>query len=197
MLSDFFKGKNSGEITDRLVLIDKSIMDLHNNGFFVVGDLAEINVINDEITLASFKNKIDYLNSGYNESGVKKDIIELCSIGICAYYHFDTLYTSKDFISYLIDNLDMFLENGNIPKYMKEYYINVLLRGNVDYLNNFLLKYENNGKGNKKSRVYTKSTAVGRALSLEDAAYANVLIFPAIIVLIFLVILVSYMIFVR
>ena len=112
MLSDFFKGKNSGEITERLLLIDKSIMDLHNNGFFVVGDLADINIINDEVTVASFKNKIDYLSSGYNDGGVKKDIIELCAIGICAYNRFDTLYTSKDFISYLIDNLDMFLENG-------------------------------------------------------------------------------------
>ena len=91
-------------------------------------------------------------------------------------------------------------EKIEVAKFNNQYadgLIQKLMVTNVDYLNNFLLKYENNGKGNKKSRVYTKSTAVGRALSLEDAAYANVLIFPAIIVLIFLVILVSYMIFVR
>jgi len=197
MLIDYFKGKNSKEITNILIMLDKSIMDLHNNGLFVVGDLAEINVINDEITVASFKNKMDYLNSGYNENGVKKDIVQLCAIGICAYNHFDTLHTSKEFISYLIDNLDMFLENGHIPKYMKEYYIDVLLRGHVEYLNNFLLKYDNGGKANTKSMVYMKSTAVGRALAFDDDAYVSVLILPAILVLIFIVILVSYMIFMR
>lgn len=196
MLIDYFKSKNSSLITDRLILLDKSIMDLHNSGFYVVGDLSDIQIVNNEITVASFKNKIDYLNSGYNENGKKKDIIELCAIGICAYNHFDKLYTSKDFISYLIDNLDMFLENGNIPKYMKEYYIDVFLRGNVDYVNNFLLKHDN-GKGNIKSRVYTKSTAVGRALMGEDAAYVNVLILPSILALIIIVFLVSYMVFVR
>ena len=196
MLIDYFNGKNKEEITDRLILLDKSIMDLHNNGLFVVGDLSDIQIINDEISMASFKNKVDYINSGYNTDGVKKDIVELCSIGICAYNHFDKLYTSKDFISYMIDNIDNFLENNNIPLYMKEYYIDVLIRGNVDYLNNFLLKYDG-GKGNAKSRVYTKSTAVGRALADNDAAYASVLIFPAILVLIFVVIIVSCMIFMR
>ena len=197
MLIDYFKGKSNEVITDRLIFLDKSIMDLHNNGLFVVGDLSDISVINDEIMMASFKNKVDYINSGYNDGGVKKDIVELCAIGICAYNHFDILYTNKDFLSYLIDNLDMFLVNKNIPKFMKEYYIDVLLRGNVDYLNNFLLKYEGNSKGNTKSRIYTKSTAVGRALKNDDEAFANVMIIPSIMVLIFIVFLVSYMIFVR
>ena len=110
MLIDYFNGKDKDTITDRLIILDKSIMDLHNNGLFVVGDLANINVINDEITLASFKNKVDYINSGYNDNGVKKDILELCAIGICAYNDFNVLYTSKEFISYLIDNIDKFLE---------------------------------------------------------------------------------------
>ena len=197
MLIDYFNGKDKDTITDRLIILDKSIMDLHNNGLFVVGDLANINVINDEITLASFKNKVDYINSGYNDNGVKKDILELCAIGICAYNDFNVLYTSKEFISYLIDNIDKFLEKEDIPLYMKEYYIDVLIRGNVDYLNNFLLKYDNSGKGNTKSRVYTKSTAVGRALFGDDAAYARVLLLPSILVLIFIVFIVSYMIFMR
>ena len=48
MLIDYFKGKNSGEITNRLIILDKSIMDLHNNGFYVVGDMSNIEVINDD-----------------------------------------------------------------------------------------------------------------------------------------------------
>lgn len=197
MLIDYFKGKNSGEITNRLIILDKSIMDLHNNGLYVVGDMSNIEVINDEITMASFKNKVDYLNSGFNDNGIKKDVLEMCVIGLSAYNRFDALYTSKEFMSYVIDNLDKFLENGNIPKYMKEYYVDVLLRGNVDYLNNFLIKYDNQGKGETKSRVYTKSTAVGRAFADSESAFVRVMIIPSIMVLVFLVFIVSYMIFMR
>lgn len=134
-------------------------------------------------------------NGGFNPHGDKKNILEMCAIGICAYNHFETYYTSREFINFLIDNLDMYLENGNIPSFMKEYYIDVFLRGNIDYLNNFLLKYEtkNGGKGN--SKVYTKSTAVGRAFSEKEAAYTNILLIPAIIVLVLLIIVVVYFIF--
>ena len=136
-LKDFLRQDNNDELTNKLIMFDKSIMELHQNGFFVVGDITDIDIINNEITLASFKNKLDYLNSGYNDKGDKKDILEVCSIGICAYNKFERYFTNKEFISYLIDNLEMFLENGNIPQIMQEYYIDVFARGNVDYLNNF------------------------------------------------------------
>lgn len=199
MLIDYFKGKSNDEITNQIIILDKCLKELHQSGFYVVSDLAELSVENDEITMASFKNKIDYIDSGFNENGVKKNILEAAAVGICAYNHFDVLHTSKDFISYLIDNLDAFLLNGNVPKYMKEYYIDVLLRGNVSYINDFLMKYDNgNNKNDVKNRVYTKTTAVGRALSNSDeAAYARVLLLPAIMVLIFVVFIVAYMIFMR
>ena len=73
------------ELTERLKYLDKAIQELHENGYYVVSDLAEIDIINNEVTLDSFKDKIDYLNSGINENGRNKDILELCSIGICAY----------------------------------------------------------------------------------------------------------------
>ena len=73
------------ELTERLKYLDKAIQELHDNGYYVVSDLAEIDIINNEITLDSFKDKIDYLNSGINENGKNKNILELCSIGICAY----------------------------------------------------------------------------------------------------------------
>jgi hypothetical protein len=197
-LKDFLRQDNNDELTNKLIMFDKSIMELHQNGFFVVGDITDIDIINNEITLASFKNKLDYLNSGNNDKGDKKDILEVCSIGICAYNKFERYFTNKEFISYLIDNLEMFLENGNIPQIMQEYYIDVFARGNVDYLNNFLLKHEDKtGDGKKNSRVYTKSTAVGRAFSEKDAAYANILLLPAILVLVGLIVFFVYFIFFR
>ena len=174
-------------------------MDLHSKGYFVVGDLAEIEIINNEVTLESFKNKIDYLNSGYNVHGDRQDILELCSIGICAYNKLSVLHTSKDFIEYVVDNVEMFLEHGNIPSTMQEYYIDVFNRGNVDYLNNYLLNHTltNDGSTRGNGRVFTKATAVGKALSEKESAFASVLIIPAMLTLVYISALVVYFIFFR
>jgi hypothetical protein len=78
---------------------------------------------------------------------------------------------------------------------MQEYYIDVFARGKVDYLNNFLLSY--GGNKQDKSRVYTKSTAVGRAFSEKEDAYAKILLLPAILVLVGLIVFFVYFIFFR
>ncbi len=199
-LKEYLSNEDRDELTQKLIMFDKSIMELHQNGYFVVGDMSSIDIINNQITLASFKNKVDYLNSGYNVNGDKKNIVDLCAIGICAYNKFDKFFTNKEFVSYLIDNLEMFLENGNVPKELQEYYIDVFARGNVDYLNNFLLKYNSDkgDTGKNSSRVYNKSTAVGRAFNTErEAAYANILLLPAILALIALIVFFVYFIFFR
>ncbi len=209
-LRDYLNNISTEELTERLKYLDKAIQELHDHGYYVVSDLADIDIINNEITLESFKNKIDYLNSGINENGKNKNILELCSIGICAYNKLSVLHTSKEFISYVIDNVEMFLEHGNIPSVMQEYYIDVFNRGKVDYLNSFLNKHgdnivnindyrDKNGESRNKSRgAYTKSTAVGRALSEKDnAAYASVLLLPALLALIYIVAVVVYFVFIK
>lgn len=187
-LVDFLTDCSTEELTERLMMFDKSIMELHQNGFFVVGDFTNIQIYDNQITLASFNNKIDYLNSGYNVNGDKKDILELCAIGICAYNNFKTFYTNKEFLSYLMENLDMFINNGNIPPTMVEYYQNVFSNGNIDYLTRYIVGNE----GRKSSKSYTKATAIGRALSDKDDAYVNVLIIPSLMVFGYLVFLLFY-----
>ena len=198
-LRDYLMNISKEELTERLKYLDKAISELHSNGYYVVGDLADIEIINDEITLDSFKDKIDYLNSGINENGKNKDILELCSIGICAYNKLSVLHTSKEFIEYVIDNVEMFLEHGNIPSIMQEYYIDVFNRGKVDYLNSFLDKNmdkEESGRNNSKS--YTKSTAVGRAFSeKENSAFASILLLPSLLALIYVLAVVVYFIFIK
>ena len=171
-LRDYLMNISSEELTERLKYLDKAISELHNNGYYVVGDLADIEIINDEITLDSFKDKIDYLDSGINENGRNKDILELCSIGICAYNKLSVLHTSREFIEYVIDNVEMFLEHGNIPGIIQEYYIDVFNRGKVDYLNSFLSNnYDKNGSTRGKSKgSYQKvlSTETGRAFAQKE-----------------------------
>ena len=200
-LRDYLLNISTEELTERLKYLDKAINELHNNGYYVVGDLADIEIINDEITLDSFKDKIDYLNSGINENGRNKDILELCSIGICAYNKLSVLHTSREFIEYVIDNVEMFLEHGNMPSIIQEYYIDVFNRGNVDYLNSFIDKNYDKNEGNARSNsrgAYTKSTAVGRALSdKENSAYVSVLLLPALLALIYIVAVVVYFLIIK
>lgn len=200
-LRDYLVNISSEELTKRLTYLDKTLQDLHSHNYYVVGDLADIEIINDEVTLNSFKDKIDYLDSGINENGRNKNIIELCSIGICAYNKLSVLHTSKDFIEYVIENVEMFLEHGNMPGIIQEYYIDVFNRGKIDYLNSFLSKntLDKEGESRNNSRgAYTKSTAVGRALSEKDnAAYASILMLPALLAFIYMLAVIVYFIFIK
>ena len=203
-IKDYLSHVPNDEITNRLKILDQSLYELHKNGMYVVCNIADIEIINDEVTLASFKNKVDYLDSGYNKNGDKQDILELCSIGVCAFNRFEQFYSSKEFIAYLIDNLEKFINNGKVPRVMQEYYVEIFARGNVTYLNDYLFNNEiskdiSSGEGRNNGIVKTKATAVGRALSekSQESAYVKVLLLPSMIALVYLVVIVVYFIFFR
>lgn len=197
-LKDYLNCSDKEELTEHLKKLDLSIMALHQNGFYIVSfDPNNIMLYNGELTLASFKDKIDYLNSGLNNNGDKKDILMMCAIGICAYNGFSNFYINNEFIIYLMNNLELFRENGQIPDEIYEYYCDVLLNGNIDYLNNFLnRKADLEASCNSNSNTYrlSKSTAIGRAFSDRENAYVNVLIFPAIFALIYSIFVVLMMV---
>jgi len=199
-VKEFLSNIPQEEVTRRLLYIDRSIQELHENGLFVTCNMNDIEVIDNQITLASFKNKFDYINSGFNENGPKQDILELCAIGICAYNKFNEFYSSLDFVRFLRDNIDKYVDNDLVPEVMREYYIDVLERGNYEYANVYYLKnyVDKVDNGRERGIQKTKSTAVGRALtnySEKEAAYVNILFFPALATLIYLVFLVTHFIF--
>ena len=193
------------ELTSQLKYLDKSIHELHDNGYFVVGDLADIEIINDKITVGSFKNKIDYLKSGYNINGDKANIFELCLIGISAYNRLPalrtmTLHGSEEdrnrFINFIMSNEEALFEHGNIPSIIQEYYIDVFDHGNITYLNDFILKNEIKDEGGHSIGAFTKRTDVGKALSeKENGAFVSVLLLPAMIALIYISVVVIYFMF--
>lgn len=199
-LKEYLTCDSKEELTERLMNLDLSIMALHQNGFYVVNfDANNIKLYNGELNLASFNNKIDYLNSGINVDGDKKDILEMCAIGICAYNDFSSFYTNKEFLAYLIANFETFVNDKKIPKEIANYYHSVLIDGNIDYLNNYIFKKNNENASNSQvsSNSYrlSKSTAIGRSFVDKEAAFVNVLLIPAVLVLIYLVFLVVTMLF--
>ena len=199
-LKEYLSNIPQEEVTRRLLYLDRSVMDLHAHGYYVVCNMNDVEIIDDQITLASFKNKIDYINSGFNDNGPKQDILELCAIGICAYNKFNEFYSTLDFVRFLRDNMDKYVDNGLLPEIMREYYIDVLERGNYEYANVYYLKnyVDKVDNGRERGIQKTKSTAVGRALanySEREAAYVNILLVPALATLMYLVSLVTYFIF--
>lgn len=200
---EYLSHVSNDELTNRLRYIDECLKELHEHGYYVVCNIADIRIINNQISLQSFKDKLDYLNDGINKNGDKKDILELSSIGICAYNHFDKAYSSVDFISYLIDNLDKYIDNGKLPRIMKDYYTDVFIRGNIKYLSDYLLeigydeKQKTTDAGRERGMVKTKSTQAGRLFSEKEAAYAKILLLPAILALVYLIAVVCYFMFFR
>ena len=209
-LRDYLLEATNDELTERLKYVDKAIHELHEHGYFVVGYLADIMVNDGEITLESFKDKIDYLKSGYDINGDRQDIFELCIIGICAYNKSAVLktdnYMEKTYIQFVMDSLEMLFLHGNVPSMMQEYYIDVFDRGNVTYLNVFIVSHygnnpeldNQNGSGRDNSRgAYNKSTPVGRALSEKDAAFASIMLIPALLALVYISAVVIYFLFIK
>ena len=168
------KNLSNDELTNELVKMDSKLMTNHFEGHYISSS---------------------WMN-GKSNPDKNIDIINLCIMGICAYNKLTTYYTSREFINYVIENIEMFLEHGSIPNFMQDYYIDVFNRGNIDYLNKYLLKhgYENEGPGKGKGAL-TKSTAVGRALSEKEGAFVSVLILPAMLALIYISVVVIYFMF--
>lgn len=210
-LKDYLLDCSQDELTERLIKLDASIMALHlRKNLYIVGfDANKIKLYDGELNFRSFNDKLDYLHqsdnpnigSGLNANGDKKDILEMCAVGICAYNGFTSFYTNNEFIAYLISNFDMFCNNGKIPSMMIEYYQSVLVNGDIDYLNNFLYKKQNENANSSQIQSngnrLTKSTAIGRAFDDKEAAYVNVLLLPALVTLIIITILVGYLIFIN
>ena len=200
-LKDYLSDISEEEITQRLIYLSRSLKDLHSHGYYLVCNLEEIVIIDGKITMASFKGKYDYINSGFNVNGVKMDILKLCSIAICAYNRKEQFNSNFTFTQFLRANIDKFVENDLVPEIMQEYLIDVLERGNYTYLSDY---YEKNyvdkvESGMEKGRQKIYATEVGKALTNHEenreAAYVDILLVPALITLVYLTIIVASFIF--
>ena len=198
--------------------INKTELYKTNPGYYLTQDLRDIEV-NEEglidvnklgnysigkIVIDQETKKLD----SSSEEGIKWDIIELCIIGICAYnnhhdyFRFRDYQSSINFINTVQQNLERYIEKEQIPDIMKEYFYDVFERKHYAYANDYFEKnYEEKeaNSGEERARVKTKSTAQGRMMSAmyedREAAYVDVLLVPAIITLIYLVVLVASYIF--
>ena len=231
-LIEYFVNASNQEITERLKYLDKAIYELHTikdeksgSGRYAVGNLADIEIIDGDITIDSFHEKYDYLNSGIYDQAINNNIIQMCCIGICAYCRLSDLHTSKEFVQDVVENIEMYLEKASMPSEMQQYYIDVFCQEKVTYLNLFLadkikeyndnLANRSNGMGSlvKATKIgemmtenpemkmeliepYLGTTGVGKSLSKGRGA-ASILLLPALLALIYLLAIVVYFVFIK
>lgn len=207
---EYLNLKNIDELTRRLVYLDTVICDLHKKGYYMVMELADVEVFEEGITLASFNNRLDYINSGLNYNGHEenRDFLQLCVLGLCAYSGVTPLRMSREFIESVVADCNP--KNGGIskylsadmPEYMREYYKDVFTRNNLDSLTNFMdiyYKQDDGGLGYQKKLATQQGKEYAKALAEqnEKTGFASILLLPALLTLIYILAVVVYFIFIK
>ena len=179
------------EITRILLEFDHMLELLHNNGFCIYDfDPKKIILENGRLTLNSFKNVLNDIGIGQNIKEI--NIYQLSKIGLMSYNNavVDGRMNQEHF-DFIRDNLETFNQNGSIPEDIYEYYEELFRRLSVTYLNDYLLKKQQEKNNNQNTNVMRKTLAtdIGRAYAKEDndSAFVNILFLPSLITLGYLI----------
>ena len=99
---------------------------------------------------------------------------------------------NQDHYNFIRENLNKF--NNNVPEEIFEYYEEVFLNSNLDYLNNYLVKKRQEAVSNQNTNVRRKTLAtdIGRSFVNDDNAYVKVLFIPTLITFTYLLSLFLY-----
>ncbi len=190
-----FDQEDEISLTDKLLLMDRALMQVHHDGKFVSSSLLDAYIIDDKIDPASIER--DVFDPEKNDKDYAQDIMELAAIGICAYNHFGEsegfpkYFTSPEFIASLTDinQLEMYLNRSDIPEEVKDYYRSVFTLFDIKYMTSYLEEQQKNGgKGN--ARVLTYSTPEGRAFANnqeQNAAFASIISIPAVLAIVYII----------
>ncbi len=187
------------ELTIILIQLDSSLKYIHEHGYCVTNfDPKKIIVINGHITPNSFRDVISYNNY---ENAATFNIFQFSKIGLLSYNNLppDTIMNQEHF-NYLRENLDKYNQNGYIPKEIFEYYQEIFLNLHIDYLNNYLVKKQQEKQSNQNNNSIRKSLAtdIGRAfVDKNEAAFLQVLFIPSIIALTYLLSLFIYIFIIK
>lgn len=188
------------ELTRILLEFDYMLRYLHNNGFCVYDfDPKKIILENGKLTLNSFKNVLNDLWVYKNMKAI--NIYQLSKIGLMSYNNYvSDGKMNQEHFDFIKENLEKFNEHGLIPEEIYEYYEEIFRRLNITYMNDYLIKKQQEASSNQNTNVMRKSlsTPIGRAyVPDDDAAYVNVLFIPAILALGYLVSLFIYVFIIR
>ena len=188
------------ELTRVLLEFDHMLELLHNNGFCVYDfDPKKIMLDNGKLTFNSFGNVINDIGNYQNIKEI--NIFQLSKIGLMAYNNniVDGKMNQEHF-DFIKDKLESFNNNGLIPEDIYEYYEELFRRLNICYMNDYLMKKQQERNSNQNTNVIRKSLAtdIGRAYAKEDNnAFVNIMFLPSILVLGYLIGLIIYVLVIK
>lgn len=187
---------DKNELTRILLEFDHMLESLHNHGFCIYDfDPKKIILDQGKLTFNSFKYVLNDIGVSQNMKAI--NIYQLSKIGLMAYNN--TLVDGKmnqEHFDFIRNQLEKFNSQGLIPEDVYEYYEEIFRRLNVCYMNDYLLKKEQDKNSNQNTNVMKKSlsTEIGRAYAKEDneGAFVNILFLPSILTLLYLIGLIIY-----
>ena len=180
------------ELTKVLINLDSCLEYLHNHGYCMYDfNPKKIILENGKLTLNSFKSVINDI--GVYQNSKEINIFQNCKIGLTSYNNMPIdANMNQDYYNFIRENLHKF--NNNVPEEIFEYYEEVFLNSNLDYLNNYLVKKRQEAVSNQNTNVRRKTLAtdIGRAFVNDDNAYVKVLFIPTLITFTYLLSLFLY-----
>ena len=180
------------ELTKVLINLDSCLEYLHNHGYCIYDfNPKKIILENGKLTLNSFESVINDIDVYPNSKEI--NIFQNCKIGLTSYNNMPIdANMNQDHYNFIRENLNKF--NNNVPEEIFEYYEEVFLNSNLDYLNNYLVKKRQEAVSNQNTNVRRKTLAtdIGRAFVNDDNAYVKVLFLPTLITFTYLLSLFLY-----
>ena len=180
------------ELTKVLINLDSCLEYLHNHGYCIYDfNPKKIILENGKLTLNSFKSVINDI--GVYQNSKEINIFQNCKIGLTSYNNMPIdANMNQDHYNFIRENLNKF--NNNVPEEIFEYYEEVFLNSNLDYLNNYLVKKRQEAVSNQNTNVRRKTLAtdIGRSFVNDDNAYVKVLFIPTLITFTYLLSLFLY-----
>ena len=180
------------ELTKVLINLDSCLEYLHNHGYCIYDfNPKKIILENGKLTLNSFKSVINDI--GVYQNSKEINIFQNCKIGLTSYNNMPIdANMNQDHYNFIRENINKL--NNNVPEEIFEYYEEVFLNSNLDYLNNYLVKKRQEVVSNQNTNVRRKTLAtdIGRSLVNDDNAYVKVLFIPTLITFTYLLSLFLY-----
>lgn len=180
------------ELTKVLINLDSCLEYLHNHGYCIYDfNPKKIILENGKLTLNSFKSVINDI--GVYQNSKEINIFQNCKIGLTSYNNMPIdANMNQDHYNFIRENLNKL--NNNVPEEIFEYYEEVFLNSNLDYLNNYLVKKRQEAVSNQNTNVRKKTLAtdIGRSFVNDDNAYVKVLFLPTLITFTYLLSLFLY-----
>ena len=180
------------ELTKVLINLDSCLEYLHNHGYCIYDfNPKKIILENGKLTLNSFKSVINDI--GVYQNSKEINIFQNCKIGLTSYNNMPIdANMNQDHYNFIRENINKL--NNNVPEEIFEYYEEVFLNSNLDYLNNYLVKKRQEAVSNQNTNVRRKTLAtdIGRSFVSDESAYVKVLFIPTLITFTYLLSLFLY-----